>query len=53
MLAAEAAVFAQLQTVRRILFVLLGVVVALLAVVTAQNDFNAHFGSSLLPPCEI
>jgi hypothetical protein len=45
-LAAETAVFVQLQLVRGVLLVLVGLIVALLALVTAQCDFYAHYGSS-------
>ena len=48
MLAAEAAVFIHLQTVRVILLILLRVVVALLAVTTCQSNFYAHFRHLLI-----
>jgi hypothetical protein len=63
-LAAEGAVFAPLQTVGRVLFVLDRVVVSLLALIASERDFNScassHcFGTSYfiypksgaLPPC--
>jgi hypothetical protein len=42
MLAAEAAILAELQPVRIILLVFEGVVVPLLALCAGQRDFNAH-----------
>jgi hypothetical protein len=64
-LAAEGAVFAPLQTVGRVLFVLDRVVVSLLAFIASECDFNScacshSFGTSYfiypalrraLPPC--
>jgi hypothetical protein len=45
-LLAELAVLIHLKSVRVILLVLLGVVVALLALCAGQCDLNSHFGTS-------
>ena len=51
-LTAETAVFVHFQTVGRILFVLHGVIVALLALVASECDLYSHFGTSLsFIPC--
>ena len=47
MLAAEAAVFLELDAIGVVLLVLKGVVIPLLALGAGQRDFNAHF---FLPP---
>jgi hypothetical protein len=43
MLAAEAAVFLELDAIGVVLLVLKGVVIPLLALGAGQRDFNAHF----------
>ena len=45
-LAAEAAVLVHLKSVRVVLLVLHGVVVALLALGAGQGNFDSHFGTS-------
>jgi hypothetical protein len=45
-LTAEAAVLVHFQSVGIVLFVLHGVVVALLALGAGQGNFNSHFGTS-------
>ena len=45
-LAAEAAVLVHFQSVRIVLLVLHGVVVALLALGAGQGNFDSHFGTS-------
>lgn len=48
-LAAEFAVFHDFNSVRVVLLVFLGVVIALLALGTSKSDFNSHsFGTSYL-----
>ena len=42
-LAAESAVFVHFHPIRRILFVLHGIVVSLFAIVTSQGHFHAQF----------
>ncbi len=44
---AESAILIHLQPVRRVLFVFLGVVVALLAFRVSECDFDSHFGTSV------
>jgi hypothetical protein len=45
--AAEAAILVHLELIRGVLLVFLGVVVALFAFVTAENNLYAHFGTSI------
>jgi len=45
-LAAELAVLVKLDSVRVVLLVFLGVVIALLAFSTSECNFNSHFGTS-------
>jgi hypothetical protein len=45
-LAAEAAILVHFQTIRIVLLVLHGVVVALLAFGASQGDFDSHNGTS-------
>lgn len=45
--AAEAAIFIHFELFGGILFVLHRVVISLLAFIASQNDFNAHFGTSI------
>jgi hypothetical protein len=42
MLAAETAIFGHVQAIRVVLLVLLGIIVALLALLASQRDLNAH-----------
>jgi len=46
-LAAETAILLHLKTIRRVLLVLDGIVVSLLALIASQGHSNSHFGTSL------
>ena len=47
MLSAETAILAQLDAIRGVLLVFLGVIVALLALGAGQRDFDSHDGTSV------